>query len=687
MRQSRYEFGLELILTFGLIWGRLTPVAPFFLGAILIQKPMQSLFRKREWIWDVLAGMYLILFIFDLRYLSRHLGLAMLHFVLFLVTSRIWVPRTKRTEIQLLFLLFTLWVLMGALNNDMYFFVISLLSAPFFLCRLIEQNMDEPLPIRLAIRWGIPSFIFIFLVALAIFFIMPRYQLGVFAETQWYTSDAVSGFSSIVALNDVTQVADDPTPAFEVLWSEGLRPPPSRMYWRGLVFERFDGRFWYPKQRRKPLVARGYANLFTYKVPKFRPLQGTPIEYRIIPKKELPAFVFLGRPVRIVTRIPRLILSQAVALSQRVSSAYTVTAEVYPSPVYGVYRFEDVVLTRAEITEALTVPPIIQPLSSWVEQTFPERQPSLRLAQTVADYLRKNYTYTTMFRTPAGRNPILYFLLEGKAGFCEYFSTAMALILRIRGVPARLVTGYRGAKPIGEDAFLVQERMAHAWVEVFDKETGMWIGFDPTPSTQSTQFFRAFSYKLSILQNKLAQWWDENVVLFSARKQWDILSEIVQDGRSFLKKVSLTFSRKTVRVRVKWSFIAGGIAFVLMILAVMYFFRPRKKEAIPSFFLEYSGADSKVLRRFYQFIKDVQVIYGSKYDHETWTEYFSRITTRGFPQGKLHELLFLFYTLRFYVSAHMPLRPEFERDFLELLDGLESEVKELKRMQRSRNRK
>jgi hypothetical protein len=74
------------------------------------------------------------------------------------------------------------------------------------------------------------------------------------------------------------------------------------------------------------------------------------------------------------------------------------------------------------------------------------------------------------------------FLFEHKSGQCEYFASAMVLMLRSQGIPARLVTGFLGGEynPF-EGYYVVRDSNAHAWVEAYLEEQGGWRIFDPTP--------------------------------------------------------------------------------------------------------------------------------------------------------------------------------------------------------------
>ncbi|MEA2319232.1 MAG: protein-glutamine gamma-glutamyltransferase, partial [Solirubrobacteraceae bacterium] len=83
---------------------------------------------------------------------------------------------------------------------------------------------------------------------------------------------------------------------------------------------------------------------------------------------------------------------------------------------------------------------------------------------------------------PAGEPPLEHFLFEGKAGYCQHFSGAMALLLRFGGVPARVATGFSpGGFRRRQGEWVVRDRDAHSWVEGWFDGIG-WVTFDPTPS-------------------------------------------------------------------------------------------------------------------------------------------------------------------------------------------------------------
>ncbi|MEF2966100.1 transglutaminase-like domain-containing protein [Paenibacillus sp. M1] len=105
----------------------------------------------------------------------------------------------------------------------------------------------------------------------------------------------------------------------------------------------------------------------------------------------------------------------------------------------------------------------------------------------VMNYLKKHYAYSLDSQyPPAGSDFADYFLFEQKIGYCDHFSTAMTVLLRSGGIPARWVKGFAPGTPVSEDEhrYTVSYADAHSWVEVYFPGAG-WIPFDPTPGYES----------------------------------------------------------------------------------------------------------------------------------------------------------------------------------------------------------
>ncbi len=101
----------------------------------------------------------------------------------------------------------------------------------------------------------------------------------------------------------------------------------------------------------------------------------------------------------------------------------------------------------------------------------------------VRDYLRNNIKYNDQIEAPPeGVDPVHYVLFDTQEGYCNYYATAMAIMLRSQGVPSRVVSGYaQGDFDENSLSYRVRANNAHTWVEVYFPSYG-WIQFEPTAS-------------------------------------------------------------------------------------------------------------------------------------------------------------------------------------------------------------
>ena len=105
------------------------------------------------------------------------------------------------------------------------------------------------------------------------------------------------------------------------------------------------------------------------------------------------------------------------------------------------------------------------------------------LVQSVLTYLGEDFGYTE--QPPPASRSLESFLFDSKLGYCQHFSGAMALVLRMAGVPSRVVTGFTsGALDREAREYVVRDLDAHSWVEVWYPSVG-WVVFDPTPTIAS----------------------------------------------------------------------------------------------------------------------------------------------------------------------------------------------------------
>jgi len=126
------------------------------------------------------------------------------------------------------------------------------------------------------------------------------------------------------------------------------------------------------------------------------------------------------------------------------------------------------------------------------------------MATVIETYLR-SFDYTLDIPAPSpGRDGVDYFLFDLRKGYCDYFATAMVVLCRSVGIPARYATGYAmGNYDYSQRAWVVREEVAHAWVEIYFDEYG-WIEFEPTPPRSTfARFFATPSGEMTLSQIRI----------------------------------------------------------------------------------------------------------------------------------------------------------------------------------------
>jgi len=254
-------------------------------------------------------------------------------------------------------------------------------------------------------------------------------------------------------------------------------------YWRLYSLDRFDGTTWSSSDldASRGLLFATPARLPTEFPPDAEPL---PQRYRILTDLGDPWIPMAYPPESITLPAGEVrydaelgVASLDGGLDQGLE--YTVTSRVVaptpaqldavafaPPSTYGRYTF---------------VPGNVDPLVGQIalEWTGREPTPYRKVLAIQQRFLDGSFLYDLDVEPVADADAMVEFLTNGRRGFCQQFATAMALLVRELGFPARVAVGYRpGAAQEGR--FLVRTRDAHAWVEVFFPGYG-WLPFEPTP--------------------------------------------------------------------------------------------------------------------------------------------------------------------------------------------------------------
>ena len=189
--------------------------------------------------------------------------------------------------------------------------------------------------------------------------------------------------------------------------------------------------------------------------------------------------------------------------------------------------------------------------------------------QGISDWLVKSgeFTYDRSYPpTPPGVEVTEAFCFNTKAGYCRHFASAMAVLCRLNGVAARVVTGYSpGFYSLADNAYIYRASNAHAWVEVYFDGFG-WITFDPTPGSPSTYSNPSSTQWMS----EVVDFLQELFVIDPAGTQQTILESLIRVWNWIVVNLRLI------------SLVAGSLA-VLALVAILAVRRVRRRRAAAPF--------------------------------------------------------------------------------------------------------
>jgi transglutaminase-like putative cysteine protease len=185
------------------------------------------------------------------------------------------------------------------------------------------------------------------------------------------------------------------------------------------------------------------------------------------------------------------------------------------------------------------------------------------VAKAIESHLQREYGYSLEMKA-AGADPLADFLFNIKAGHCEYFSTAMAVLLRTRGIAARVVNGFLpGEYNEAAGAYTVRQSDAHSWVEVYFPETRSWVTFDPTPSAGRTEHVRTgLTAQLEKYAEALELLWFQYVVGYDKQEQRSLATSVHNRVFDYARMVS------NVLAVVRGYLTGNVLSAVILILAV-----------------------------------------------------------------------------------------------------------------------
>jgi transglutaminase-like putative cysteine protease len=416
----------------------------------------------------------------------------------------------------------------------------------------------------------------IMLFALPLFFAFPRVGGAGFGNSA--SGSRVTGFSDSVRLGEIGNLLQNDEIVMRVGFEQGDFQTLSNPRWRGVALDRFDNKNW---------SKTSYGNLERFaKTESGFYIVGFPREDKNLVKYtvyleplETSVLFALARPV-VVSRGNFQEVRKDDEGSLRVirtsfdRTAYSVVSDTSLPPVEVLRK--DNALYHRDFARYLQLPENfdkrIAQLAAEITKGKTNRYDK---AKAVENYLQNNFGYTLDLKA-GGEEPLSDFLFNVREGHCEYFASAMAIMLRTQGIATRVVNGFQTGQ-FNETAgvYIVKQKDAHSWVEVLFPEENVWVPFDPTPFAGRTDAANAaaadsFAGKFSSYLVALETFWIQYFVAYDNQEQRSLFISFKSGFNKYQMKSTFWLNNAQERLADWWSEVRGDKGYRQSLIAVGY---------------------------------------------------------------------------------------------------------------------
>lgn len=370
--------------------------------------------------------------------------------------------------------------------------------------------------------------ILIVILALPFFLIAPRTASSALRRG----GDGVSGFvgfSDSVTLGQIGQLKRNDEIFMRVRIDEFGSVPPARLRWRGVALDSFTGKAW-KKSAVAERLEKKESESGLFQIGTTASLAHLTTQTFFMEAVDTPILFGAPRVVAVRGNLPFIRVDSEGAVQTRPHdqerAVYRVYSDTTEPSVTALRndRLQYIVESARYLELPANLDPRIRTLTRDVIQQS-EARTWYDAARAVESHLRDQYGYSLEMKA-GGSDPLADFLFNVKQGHCEYFATAMAVMLRTQGVATRLVNGFLpGEYNEASGAFTVRQSDAHSWVEVYFPETKSWVTFDPTPSAGRAATTRTgFAGMLSKYSEALELMWFQYVVGYDKQEQRSLVT-------------------------------------------------------------------------------------------------------------------------------------------------------------------
>lgn len=424
----------------------------------------------------------------------------------------------------------------------------------------IRQRLSS-MPVRKVVAASATLIFLIALIGIPTFFMLPR----VGGAGLGGNSDKVetqSGFSDRVTLGGFGRIRQDDRVVMRVR-IENDAPPMIR--WRGVALDTFDGKSWNKtKAAVKEPRTRNERDLI--QVDPARRQEGMTLQTVYLEPLDTPVIFGLHRMIGVQGNFPLLYRDTHGSITfprtgDRISYKVLSDTEI---PAENRLRADRMPYTTY-FANYLQIPKQLDPrISELAAMLAANAKNRYDAARTIERHLQNEFGYTLDLKA-SGDEPLSDFLFNVREGHCEYFATAMAIMLRTQGIATRVVNGFQtGDYNETADVYVVRQRHAHSWVEVYFPETESWVTFDPTPYAGqiSESGAAGFTDRFRKYLEALETFWIQYFVAFDNQEQRSLFVSVRRVLADYQSGISSGWNELQAEIAEWWKQVRGdaGIA-------------------------------------------------------------------------------------------------------------------------------
>ncbi len=568
---------------------------------------------------------YLIVFPVDVVFLSRAFVatssnpalyaalLGAIHFLLFVMLIRLYSATTDRDALFLAMLSFAAILASAVLTIDTTFLGLFFLFLLFGVATFVGLEMrsgskgaiapeidahpeQERRLTRALVLAALSVALGAMMIGGALFFFFPRFSAGYLGRTSLQPT-LMSGFSDDVELGQIGEIKKNSEVVMRVRTGKPVGYPGLR--WRGIALTTFDGKRWYSPDRENvtvPAGLSGWINVQDKAGEQDR--TATVLRYTVLLQPIATDTIFA--PANVVS-VRGNLSGEGSNTDMGARRSYIIrdgTGSLFnPFHNFSTLRYEgysllpamnlaSLRLASADYPEDvrdtyLQLPPQLDPrIPELARQITARSQTPFDRTIAVENYLRSRFTYTLNLTGKPGVDPLAHFLFETRAGHCEYFASALAIMLRTLGIPTREVNGFLPGEynDLGED-YIVRASDAHSWVEVYFPGTG-WMTFDPTPpgAESAGGFFTRFGQYMDWFELS----WNEWVINYDFIHQILLAQNMQRSTRAWTEVARAWFQSEQEKGR-RWMRSWNGGLRLLLPLAIVLFLMALRFDLVVAF--------------------------------------------------------------------------------------------------------